>query len=567
MPTAALYARYSTDHQSDNSLEAQERICRARAEALGLTVVALHSDAAVSGSMPVERREGGRALLADALAHRFDVLIIEGLDRLSRDSVESERVVRRLEHRGIRIVGCTDGYDTASGKLRKLQRGMRGLINEAYVDDIRDKVHRSLSEKASRGCHVAGLSYGYRSEAVGDDRRLVIVEEQAAIVREIFARYGTGESCQRIAADLNARGVRGPRGGTWCVSALYGSPAKGAGVLNNELYIGRYVWNRSQWLKDPDTGKRTRMDRPRSEWQRADVLELRIVDDDAWRAVRGRMARTKNGRPSTRQGIVGKTLFGGILRCGVCGGSMIAVDAYKYGCAARKDRGRCVCPGVLAPRKETDSQLLAAIRHALAGPDAIAQVRAAAAEALADQGDAQTTARTRIAALQREIERLADAVAQMGLSAALRARLEAAERELEQVTARARRAPAKITADDVVGRYRENLLRLLETMQRDVTSARAALAQCVGEIRVKATDDGVFAEMQTRPELVMLESGGAFAAQFGCGGAQPDLEAPTNQIDTASSAAILGHARFAFPGAGIASTCRVLGWRPEWNLR
>ena len=53
--------------------------------------------------------------------------------------------------------------------------------------------------------------------------------------RQVLVRLRAGESCPRIAADLNARGVRGPRGGTWCVSALYGSPAKGAGVLNNEL--------------------------------------------------------------------------------------------------------------------------------------------------------------------------------------------------------------------------------------------------------------------------------------------------------------------------------------------
>jgi hypothetical protein len=70
-----------------------------------------------------------------------------------------------------------------------------------------------------------------RGEPIG--HRLEIDDAQADIVRDIFARYAAGESCQRIAADLNARATRGPRGGTWCVSALYGSPAKGAGVLNN----------------------------------------------------------------------------------------------------------------------------------------------------------------------------------------------------------------------------------------------------------------------------------------------------------------------------------------------
>ena len=108
--------------------------------------------------------------------------------------------------------------------------------------------------------------------------RLEINQAQAEIVRQIFARSG-GESCQRIAAELNARGVRGPRGGTWSVSALYGSPAKGSGMLNNELYLGRYIWNRSRWVKDPDTRQRQRVDRPREEWQIENRQELRILDE------------------------------------------------------------------------------------------------------------------------------------------------------------------------------------------------------------------------------------------------------------------------------------------------
>ncbi|MEO6918714.1 MAG: recombinase family protein, partial [Collimonas sp.] len=80
-----------------------------------------------------------------------------------------------------------------------------------------------------------------------------------------------------------------PRGGTRAVSAVYGSPSKGSGILNNSLYIGKYVWNRSQWIKDPDTGKRQRTERPKDEWQHGENPELRIVDDLLWNKVRSRM--------------------------------------------------------------------------------------------------------------------------------------------------------------------------------------------------------------------------------------------------------------------------------------
>lgn len=143
--------------------------------------------------------------------------MLEGLDRLSRDQVDQEQVLRRLEHRGIRIVGMADGYDSDSGESRFMLRGTRGIVNEVYRRDLPPKIRRGLAVQIERGFHVGGMSYGYRSTPVGmNDRgeaegfRLEIVPEHAEVVREIFRRYAAGESLQRIAADLNARGVRGP---------------------------------------------------------------------------------------------------------------------------------------------------------------------------------------------------------------------------------------------------------------------------------------------------------------------------------------------------------------------
>src|SRR5207253_8325769 len=65
---------------------------------------------------------------------------------------------------------------------------------------------------------------------------------------------------------------------------------RGIGILHNELYVGRLVWNRQRFLKDPDTGKRVARTNPRSEWITKDVPELRIVDDEVWQAVQTRYA-------------------------------------------------------------------------------------------------------------------------------------------------------------------------------------------------------------------------------------------------------------------------------------
>ena len=458
-------------------------------------------------------------MLAGALAASFSVLVLEGLDRLSRDQVENERIVRRLEHRGIRLVGVSDGYDSASGKGRKILRGVRGLLNEVYLDDLGDKVHRSLSSKAARGKHVAGLSYGFRSIADGDDRRLEVVSDEAAVVRELFSRYAAGESCQRIAHDLNRRGIRGPRGHTWSVSALYGSPRKLAGILNNPLYIGEYFWNRSRWVKDPDTGQRQRTERPRTEWQVTSVPELAIVDSATWSRVRKRI-----GEGGKRGGGWPHTLFGGLLRCGLCGGAMIAVDAGYYGCAARKDRGKAVCAGTRTPRKATDVRLLASIRDQLSGPGAIAQVRQDAEAAISGLRESAGTRTARLATLDREIARLTDAVAAMGLSDALRARLAAAEAARKELLAQP--VDTAVTVSAIVSRYRELLLRLEQALAGDVERARAALRQTLGKVTV-GPRRGSLGDCRN---AAGRHGTGGRQAGFGCGGAQMVLATPRNQV-------------------------------------
>jgi site-specific DNA recombinase len=533
---AAIYARFSTDKQDRSSIDDQTRSCRNWAKSHGLTVVAVFSDEATSGSVPVTKRTGGAAMHAAALAHQFDVLIIEGLDRLSRDQVDQEQVVRRLEHRGIRLVGISDGYDSDSGESRFMLRGMRGIVNEVYRRDLPPKIRRGLAGQIARGFHAGGMSYGYRSVAVGmndrgeaDGFRLEIVPEQAAIVREIFTRYAAGQGMTRIVTDLNARGIPGPgrkksKPNTWSATALYGTPRAGSGLLNNELYIGRYVWNRREWVKDPDNPTRRvpRM-RPPSEWHVAERPDLRIVDEETWKAVRARMDGSKRGRGRGGRGRPPRTLFGGLLRCGLCGGPMIAVHTRYYGCATHKTRGAAVCQGITAPRAETDRRLIQGLRDEVLNPSALAKIRTRVNELLRDlqqrANDGAAARGERIAALQGEIGRLTDAVAQMGLSPALRARLVAAESELASLSVERAADQVSVMASDdgqVSAGIRRVALSLEKALATDVEVARRILSERLGDIRVEETDDGIYAQIDIGP--VLLEAVGADVAKYGCGG-------------------------------------------------
>ena len=508
----ALYARYSTDRQRETSIDDQLRAARARAEQEGWPVVAEHRDEGISGSTPVALRKGGKALLADALAARFDLLIVEGLDRLSRDVGEQDQVVKRLEFRGIRIIGTADGYDTCA-RGRKVMRVARGLVNELYLDDLREKTHRGLAGQFDRGYHVGGVCFGYYSAATEDGRgrQLVIDEAQAAIVRRIFEEYAAGTSARAIAHRLNAEQIPSPRGGTWAVSALVGDRKRGAGLLNSEIYAGRLVWNRRQWLKDPETGKRRYVDRPREEWQVREVPHVRIVPASTWDAAR---ARDQRYAPS-KGGAKMRTLFAGLLRCSSCGGPMTAIDARRYGCHAWRDRGASVCSGAGAfGRTDVDKALLSVVREDLLAPSVIAAVqtsaRAAARAAAAQVDQPGNASPARQNALRAEIARLVDAVAQVGMSPALRARLQAAESELATMTAAAPARP-RIDVDRVtqqaVARYKQRLFDLATALQDQSIErdrVRELLAETLGPVVLRRDEEGDWAEMEEPAQRVAL---------------------------------------------------------------
>ena len=166
-----------------------------------------------------------------------------------------------------------------------------------------------------------------------------------------------------------------------------------------------------------------------------------------------------------------------------------------------------------ASRRTTDARLLAAVRGSLAEGKSISQAREIIASALNAARDDTSGVEARKRALQREIRNLTDAIAQVGLSDALRERLLATEAELKALQRRASN-DALPTVDAVLEIYRSMLFRISDALAQDVERARAALAQVLGTVTVRGTDQGLWAEMETRPEAVLLSAGGALSLPF-----------------------------------------------------
>ncbi len=261
-----IYARYSSDNQREASIEDQIRVCRDRIENEGWSLVEVYSDAAVSGATTL--RPGYQKMLEAARNGGFDVVVAEALDRLSRDQEDVAGLYKQL------TFSCVQLVTIAEGEITDLHIGLKGTMNALYLKDLADKTRRGLRGRVEAGRSGGGNSYGYDVvPGTEEDRgRRSINRTESRIVIRIFEEYRTGKSPRRIAFDLNTDRVPGPAGKDWGPSTINGNRARGTGVLNNELYIGRLVWNRLRYIKNPDTGKRVSKLNPEDEWIVKDVL-------------------------------------------------------------------------------------------------------------------------------------------------------------------------------------------------------------------------------------------------------------------------------------------------------
>ena len=335
---AVIYARYSTDMQSETSVEDQVRQCRERAERDGHQIINVFSDYAISGST-LGNRPGMLSLMAAAKDGEFDLVYAEALDRISRDQEDIAGIFKRLSYADVGIVTLSEGA------INELHVGLKGTMNALFLKDLAVKTRRGQRGRVEAGKIPGGNSYGYKIiRALKEDGTVTTGEREinpteASVIKRIFAEYAVGMSPRQIASRLNAEGIPAPRGGYWNASTINGSRQRRNGILNNELYLGHITYNRQRFIKDPETGKRRSRLNPDHEWVVTDVPALRIIDDATWgnvKTIKERYAsRIGNKRQTT------KRLLTGLVRCGACGGAMTIVNRERYYCSAKRERGTC----------------------------------------------------------------------------------------------------------------------------------------------------------------------------------------------------------------------------------
>src|SRR5262245_43317972 len=380
---AAIYARKSTDQNvadEEKSVTRQVERARAYAERKGWTVAEEHvyTDNGISGAEFLKRP--GFLRLMNALKPRppFQVLIMSEESRLGREQIETAYALKQLAQAGVRVfLYLEDRERTLDSPTDKLLMSVTAFADELERDKARQRTYDAMERKA-RALHVTGgRVYGYDNVDVpgpnGQRSHVVrrVNEEQAAVVRRIFALCAEGQGFTRIAKALNEDGVHPPRRASgWAPTAV-------REILRRPLYRGEVIWNRQQ--KRDRWGRKRYLDRPEEQWITAAAPELRIVLDDLWRAAHRRLDAARevyaSGGRTTDRPDQEKYLLSGLATCAACGGSLGAFTRdYKragqrgrfYGCNYNHKRGAKVWANRLLIRQDKlDQVVLEAIAEAL----------------------------------------------------------------------------------------------------------------------------------------------------------------------------------------------------------
>ena len=523
---AVIYARYSSEGQREASIEDQVRNCRRLCEERGWSVLKVYEDRAISGATWL--RPGYQEMLADARAKKFNIIVAEALDRLSRDQAETATLYKRMQFGQIRIVTRADG------EVAEIHVGLKGTMNALFLKDLAMKTHRGLEGLVLQGKNPGGKAYGYRvirsaPSPNGEIERggLEIVPAEAEIVRRIFKEFAAGASPRTIARRLNADGIPGPRK-AWRDGTIRGHDTRGTGILRNTLYVGRRRWNKQEYLHDPETGRRVARLRAPEDEVSADVPDLRIVDQADWDAVQARLDASREAPRSQKQRQTKfwehrrpKHLFTGLIFCGTCGGVMENTGQDYMTCRAARSGAGCNNRKSVR-RSRIEQVVLDGLKSRLMKPEMVqAFIRGFTARINQERATAELTkssAQSELARVTKRLQGLYDAIADGLRTPGLRDQLLDLETKQTELQRQIEDAPAPEPRlhPGLADRYRDMVADLQASLADPAGRVQAAhiIRGLVERITVRQDKAGQLIELTGNILKLLTLAGGGVPAPY-----------------------------------------------------
>ena len=305
MKTAVIYARYSSDSQTEQSIEGQMRVCEEYAKSHDILILNTYIDRAMTGTN--DRRPDFQRMIQDSSRKEWDYVLVYKLDRFSRNKYETAIYKKALKDNQVKVLSATE-YIPDTPEAIIFESMLEGYA-EYYSAELSQKIRRGNNESRRKGNLTGGtIPYGYKNE----NKKAVIVPEEAEIVRYIYEQYSIGVYVKDIIAELNSKGLL-HKGKPFAKNTVYG-------ILGNERYSGIYRHNGEVF----------------------DNIYPQIVPQETFDKVRKKVNANKFGKRSEHITYLLKDK----IKCGYCGKSIIGENGtskngerkYYYTCCGRKKK-------------------------------------------------------------------------------------------------------------------------------------------------------------------------------------------------------------------------------------
>ena len=335
MNRAVVYARFSSDNQRDESIDAQLRAINEYADKNNIKIVNQFIDRAKSATSDKRPEFQNMIKFCEADTTGISMVIVHKLDRFSRDKYDSAMYKQKLKVKGIRVVSVLENLDNSPESLI-LESVIEGMA-QYYSANLAREVAKGQRENGLRAMHNGGdAPLGYD---VTNDKRYAINKEEAQAVKIIFDMYVNGYSYSNIIDKLNDLGYKTKRGNKFGKNSLYG-------ILSNEKYTGVYVFNKTQ--RKGINGKRNgHKQKSEDEIIKVEGGMPQIIGKDIFIQAQEMMQKRKKA-PGSHKAIT-LYLLTGIIKCGECGHAMqgnkrkdkYGNDYISYRCGCRKQKRDC----------------------------------------------------------------------------------------------------------------------------------------------------------------------------------------------------------------------------------
>ena len=327
---AVMYLRLSKEDGEkveSNSISNQREIINSYVKRNQITMVKEYVDDGYSGAN--FDRPNFKEMIKDAYDKQFDTIIVKDLSRFGRDYIEAGKYIQRIfPENGIRFISVNDNYDSKSADMNDthLILPIKNFINDSYCRDISNKVKSSQKIKREKGDFISAFApYGYKKS--DENKNKLVVDEQAAPnIKNIFDMKLLGYSSKAIADELNHLGVLTPRkykesqgfkcngfqnikGGNWSAKAVNR-------IIENEVYIGNTLQGKSITLNYKN---KKQIEKEKEEWIRVEDTHEAIISKEIFAIANTMLKRDLNNS----RGKDKIDIFTGMLFCKECGSSLI----------------------------------------------------------------------------------------------------------------------------------------------------------------------------------------------------------------------------------------------------